>query len=108
MAEFTPGAVAAACGVKAEEISLAARMFGQAKAPLSLWCQGLNQSIHGTSNGAAQGDLQLPRRERGGHQEGNPTGADLATLQEKLKCGTSCGSCVPEIKRMLTGQPDHR
>ena len=28
-------------------------------------------------------------------------GADLAALQEKLKCGTSCGSCVPEIKRML-------
>jgi len=28
-------------------------------------------------------------------------GADLATLQEKLKCGTSCGSCLPEIKRML-------
>ena len=30
-------------------------------------------------------------------------GADLATLQEKLKCGTSCGSCVPEIRRMLSG-----
>jgi assimilatory nitrate reductase catalytic subunit len=28
-------------------------------------------------------------------------GADLPALQEKLKCGTSCGSCVPEIKRML-------
>jgi assimilatory nitrate reductase catalytic subunit len=29
------------------------------------------------------------------------TGANLGSLQEKLKCGTSCGSCVPEIKRML-------
>jgi bacterioferritin-associated ferredoxin len=28
-------------------------------------------------------------------------GANLPVLQEKLKCGTSCGSCVPEIKRML-------
>ncbi len=28
-------------------------------------------------------------------------GANLPALQEKLKCGTSCGSCVPEIKRML-------
>ena len=27
-------------------------------------------------------------------------GASLAGLQEKLKCGTFCGSCVPEIKRM--------
>jgi assimilatory nitrate reductase catalytic subunit len=28
-------------------------------------------------------------------------GADLPALREKLKCGTSCGSCVPEIRRML-------
>jgi len=29
-------------------------------------------------------------------------GADLAGLQEKLKCGTFCGSCVPDIKRLVT------
>lgn len=28
-------------------------------------------------------------------------GADLITLQNKLKCGTECGSCVPEIKRIV-------
>jgi assimilatory nitrate reductase catalytic subunit len=28
-------------------------------------------------------------------------GADLVTLQAKLKCGTNCGSCVPELKRMV-------
>ncbi|HEY0906845.1 MAG TPA: (2Fe-2S)-binding protein [Methylophilus sp.] len=28
-------------------------------------------------------------------------GADLQTLQNKLKCGTSCGSCVPELKRLV-------
>lgn len=28
-------------------------------------------------------------------------GADLPALQEKLKCGTSCGSCLPELKRMV-------
>lgn len=28
-------------------------------------------------------------------------GATLELLQAGLKCGTSCGSCVPEIKRML-------
>ncbi|MBC7445358.1 MAG: molybdopterin-dependent oxidoreductase [Polaromonas sp.] len=27
--------------------------------------------------------------------------ARLASLQQALKCGTSCGSCVPEIKRRL-------
>jgi assimilatory nitrate reductase catalytic subunit len=59
LAELTPGAVAAACGVKADEIVAAARMFGQATAPLSFWCQGLNQSIHGTHNGAALIHLHL-------------------------------------------------
>jgi assimilatory nitrate reductase catalytic subunit len=29
-------------------------------------------------------------------------GADLQTLQAKLKCGTNCGSCVPELKRLVT------
>ena len=28
-------------------------------------------------------------------------GADFITLQNKLKCGTECGSCVPEIRRMI-------
>jgi len=28
-------------------------------------------------------------------------GADLAVLQSTLKCGTECGSCVPELKRMI-------
>ena len=25
----------------------------------------------------------------------------LCSLQDKLKCGTSCGSCVPELKKMV-------
>jgi assimilatory nitrate reductase catalytic subunit len=28
-------------------------------------------------------------------------GGDLPQLQNTLKCGTFCGSCVPEIKRMV-------
>lgn len=28
--------------------------------------------------------------------------ACLADLQAKLQCGTNCGSCVPELKRMIT------
>jgi len=28
-------------------------------------------------------------------------GADFITLQNKLKCGTQCGSCVPELKRLV-------
>jgi assimilatory nitrate reductase catalytic subunit len=29
-------------------------------------------------------------------------GATLAKLQKDLKCGTSCGSCVPELRRLLS------
>ncbi len=32
-------------------------------------------------------------------------GLDLNGLKQELKCGTSCGSCVPEIKRLLAQQP---
>ncbi|MCC6077359.1 molybdopterin-dependent oxidoreductase [Pseudomonas sp. GCM10022188] len=32
-------------------------------------------------------------------------GLDLDGLKQELKCGTSCGSCVPEIKRMLAKAP---
>lgn len=28
-------------------------------------------------------------------------GADLQTLQAKHKCGTNCGSCLPEVKRLV-------
>ena len=31
-------------------------------------------------------------------------GADLAALQATLKCGTECGSCVPELKRLIAGK----
>ena len=27
-------------------------------------------------------------------------GGDVAEAQHKLKCGTGCGSCVPELKRL--------
>jgi assimilatory nitrate reductase catalytic subunit len=32
-------------------------------------------------------------------------GLDLDGLKQALKCGTSCGSCVPEIKRLLATAP---
>jgi assimilatory nitrate reductase catalytic subunit len=30
-------------------------------------------------------------------------GADLSALQATLKCGSECGSCVPELKRLISG-----
>ena len=35
---------------------------------------------------------------------GGAEGSDierLATLQNQLRCGTNCGSCLPELKRMV-------
>jgi assimilatory nitrate reductase catalytic subunit len=29
----------------------------------------------------------------------------LASLQGALKCGTNCGSCLPELKRMVRATP---
>jgi assimilatory nitrate reductase catalytic subunit len=31
-------------------------------------------------------------------------GADLSALQRTLKCGTNCGSCVPELRRLCAGR----
>jgi assimilatory nitrate reductase catalytic subunit len=30
--------------------------------------------------------------------------ADLAAVQGMLRCGTSCGSCLPELRRMCAGR----
>ena len=57
--EYTPEATARTCGVAAEDIVTAAKWFGQSVATLSLYCQGLNQSAHGTHNNAALINLHL-------------------------------------------------
>ncbi len=57
--DLTPAAAAAICGVPAADIVQAARWFGEAGNALSLWCQGLNQSHHGSDNGAALIHLHL-------------------------------------------------
>jgi assimilatory nitrate reductase catalytic subunit len=57
--ETTPATASQVCGLPADDIVTAARWFGQAKAALSMWCQGLNQSTHGTHNTAALVHLHL-------------------------------------------------
>ena len=57
--EVTPSVAAGICGIEAEDIVRAAHWWGESPAALSLWCQGLNQSIHGTHNGAALIALSL-------------------------------------------------
>ncbi|MDK9724938.1 MAG: molybdopterin-dependent oxidoreductase [Sterolibacteriaceae bacterium MAG5] len=58
--DYTPALAADICGLKAEDIVTAARWFGAAGGnTLSLWCQGLNQSSHGSHNNAALIHLHL-------------------------------------------------
>ena len=57
--DYSPDKVAALCGIPAESIVQAARWFGSSAASLSLYCQGLNQSAHGTHNNAGIIHLHL-------------------------------------------------
>jgi assimilatory nitrate reductase catalytic subunit len=62
---WTPERAAEACGLPPAQIVQAARMFGQANAALSLYCQGLNQSTSGTFKNAALINLHLATRQIG-------------------------------------------
>lgn len=57
--DYTPELAARLCGVPAADIVQAAKWFGESPATLSLYCQGLNQSTHGTDNNAALINLHL-------------------------------------------------
>ncbi len=57
--EYTPESVAGTCGITASELLTAARWFGTARAALSLYCMGLNQSSAGADKNAALINLHL-------------------------------------------------
>jgi len=57
--QWNPAHAAEVCDLPVEKIVEAARMFGRAKAALSLYCQGLNQSASGTWKNCALINLHL-------------------------------------------------
>jgi assimilatory nitrate reductase catalytic subunit len=57
--QWTPERAAEVCDLSVEKIIEAARLFGRAKAALSLYCQGLNQSASGTAKNCALINLHL-------------------------------------------------
>jgi assimilatory nitrate reductase catalytic subunit len=59
LATLGPAQAADICGLPAESIVQAARLFGRAGSALSLYCQGLNQSASGTLKNAALINLHL-------------------------------------------------
>ncbi len=56
---YPPAIAADLCGIATADLLQAARWFGSSPASLSLYCQGLNQSAHGTHNNAGIIHLHL-------------------------------------------------
>jgi anaerobic selenocysteine-containing dehydrogenase len=56
---WPPERAAEACGVPAADVREAARAFGRARAAMSFWAMGLNQSVHGTAKVNALINLHL-------------------------------------------------
>ena len=57
--DYTPDLVAETCGIKKDDLFVAAKLFARSNATLSLYCQGLNQSSSGTAKNAALINLHL-------------------------------------------------
>ncbi|MBI2800318.1 MAG: molybdopterin-dependent oxidoreductase [Gammaproteobacteria bacterium] len=57
--QYPPTLVSQICGIPEALLRQAAQWFGESRAVLSLYCQGLNQSTHGTANNAALINLHL-------------------------------------------------
>ena len=57
--DYHPKLVAETCGIAQADLVMAAKWFGELPAVLSLYCQGLNQSSHGTEKNAALINLHL-------------------------------------------------
>jgi len=56
---YTPERAAEPCGVPADAIRHAARLLGKARAAMSFWSMGLNQSTHGTAKNNCVINLHL-------------------------------------------------
>ena len=95
--EYTPQHVAALCGISADDIVRAAKMFAQGPT-LSLYCQGLNQSTSGTQKNAALINLHLATA-----QIGKPGAAPLSLTGQPNAMG---GREVGGMANLLSGHRD--
>ncbi|CAD5110176.1 nitrate reductase [Zestomonas carbonaria] len=81
---------------------------GRADAELRRW---LLAPLSTPPGGGKQADKTLcncMNVSEGAIRDGIARGLDLDGLKRDLKCGTSCGSCVPEIKRLLDRRVENR
>ena len=103
--DYTPKFVADICGISEADLVTAARWFGESKAALSLYCQGLNQSASGTAKNAALINLHLAT-----HQIGKPgAGPFSLTGQPNAMGGREVGGMANLLSahRDLSN-PEHR
>ncbi|MDP3979619.1 MAG: molybdopterin-dependent oxidoreductase [Pseudomonas sp.] len=79
---------------------------GQADADLRRWLLAPLSTPPGTASGKKAGKTlcNCLNVSEDAVCAGIARGLDLADLRQQLGCGSSCGSCVPEIKRLLTRQ----
>ena len=69
-----------------------------ARPPIAVAARGRQVcSCFDVSESAIAAELDSIERERAAL---SPEAA-LAALQQRLKCGTNCGSCIPELKRIV-------
>ena len=103
--ECTPDAVAQVCGLRKEDLLLAARWFATSPATLSLYCQGLNQSTSGAAKNAALINLHLATA-----QIGRPgAGPFSLTGQPNAMGGREVGGLANLLSAHRDmGNPQHR
>jgi len=103
--DYTPKYVADVCGISEEDLAKAARWFGESKATLSLYCQGLNQSSSGTAKNAALINLHLAT-----HQIGKPgAGPFSLTGQPNAMGGREVGGMANLLSAHRDlANPEHR
>jgi assimilatory nitrate reductase catalytic subunit len=103
--DYTPKFIADTCGISEEDLNKAARWFGESKAALSLYCQGLNQSSSGTAKNAALINLHLAT-----HQIGKPgAGPFSLTGQPNAMGGREVGGLANLLSAHRDmGNPEHR
>ena len=95
--EYTPQFASAICGIAAADIVQAAHWFAQGPT-LSLYCQGLNQSVQGTQKNAALINLHLATG-----QIGKPGAAPLSLTGQPNAMG---GREVGGMANLLSGHRD--
>src|SRR5262245_9768237 len=103
--EYVPRDVARACGIAEADLVQAARWFGSQTPTLSLYCQGLNQSVNGTHNSAALINLHLLTG-----QIGKPgAGPFSLTGQPNAMGGREVGALANQLAaHRELGNPAHR